>query len=271
MTKPVIARQDDGGVQITFTIPYDEIKKAQAETVEEMAKDIEVKGFRKGKAPLEKVKEKIPQATLIEHSLSHILPKALGEAIKENDLKLAIYPKYELLKAEEGKDWEIVAKTCELPEVNLGDYKTVVGGEIRAASLKKELAREEKEQVALKAVLTGIKIIIPRILIDEEVNSRLSSLLSRIEKLGLALETYLPSIGKTPDSLRVEYETQANEALALDLILSKIAETENLTVTEAEVNEALKTASDSDIESQKRIVESVLKKRRALEFLTSLA
>jgi hypothetical protein len=34
-------------------------------------------------------------------------------------------------------------------------------------------------------------------LIDEEVNSRLSKLLERIEKLGLTLESYLSSIGKT--------------------------------------------------------------------------
>jgi trigger factor len=271
MIKPILARQDDGGVQITFTIPFADINKAQEETIDEMVQDVEVPGYRKGKAPRDIAKGKIPQATLIEHSLSHILPKALAEAIKENGLKLAMYPKYELLKSDEGKDWEIIARTCELPEVVLGDCKKLISGEIRSASLKKELTREEKEQVAIKTILTSVKIVIPKILIDEEVNSRLSSLLERIEKLGLALESYLTSIGKNPDTIRGEYEIQAREAISLDLILTKIADTENLKVDEKELADTLKTVSDSDIESQKRIVEAVLIKRKALEFLTSLS
>ena len=265
----VIARENDGGVQITFTIPYEEIKKAQDETAIELAKNIEVPGFRKGKAPLEQAREKIPQASLIEHSLSHILPKALAAVITENKLKLALYPKYELIKAEEGKDWEIVTKTCELPELILGDYKNIVAGEIRAASLKKELTREEKEQATIKALIVNIKINIPKILVDEEVNSRLSSLLSRIEKLGLALESYLASIGKTPETIRIEYETQAKEAIALDLILGKIAEAEQISVPEKDVDEAVKVAEVKP--ENKRLVEAVLKKRKALEFLSNLS
>lgn len=269
MGKAVIAKQDDGGVQITFTIPYSEIKKAESETVEELAKDIEVPGFRKGKAPIEKAKEKIPQATLIEHSLSHILPKALAEAVKENNLKIAIYPKFELLKAEEDKDWEVMAKTCELPEIILGDYKKIVAGEIRAASLKKDLTRKEKEQITIKALIENVKVTIPKILIEEEVNSRLASLLSRIEKLGLSLESYLTSIGKNPESLRGEYETQAKEAIELDLILSKVAEAEQISASEEEIEEALKVADTK--EANKRLVKAVLMKRKALEFLASLS
>lgn len=268
MAKAVIVKQDDGEIQITFTIPFSEIKKGQEETVAEMAKDIEVPGFRKGKAPLERVREKIPQATLIEHSLSHILPQLLADAIKENNLKIAIYPKFELRKAEENQDWEIVGRTCELPEVNLGSYKDLVAGEIRAASLKKDLTREEKEQAVIKALIENIKPVIPKILVEEEVNSRLANLLSRIEKLGLALETYLTQIGKTPDTLRAEYETQAKEAIALDLILSKIAEAENIAVADNEVDEAVKMAGAG--EENTSLIRAILKKRKALEFLTNL-
>lgn len=270
MSKPIIAKSEDGGVQITFTVPFAEIKKAQDETVLEMAKDIEVPGFRKGNAPIDKVREKIPQANLIEHSLGHILPTLLAQVIKDNDLKLAMYPKFELVKAEENKDWEIVGKTCELPTFDLGDYKKLVSGEIRAASLKRELSREEKEQVVIKTLIDNIKINIPTILIEEEVSSRLSSLLSRIEKLGLALENYLTSIGKTPESIRSEYEVQSKEAISLDLILSEIAQKEDVKVSEAEIEQTLKTAQDSNVSSQRRLVESILRKRHALEILVNL-
>jgi FKBP-type peptidyl-prolyl cis-trans isomerase (trigger factor) len=269
--KSVVAKEDNGNVQITFTIPFPLIKKSQDDAVAEMAKDTEIPGFRKGKAPLAKVREKIPENSLIEHSLGHILPKALGEAITEHKLKLALYPKWELVSSKSDEDWQIRGITCELPEVNLGDYKSIVAGELRAGSLKKELAKEEKEQVVIKALLTNIKINIPAVLIEEEANNRLSNLLSRLEKLGLALESYLASINKTAADIRAEYATQAKDAISLDLILSRVAQSENIKVSQKEIDEALKAADSTQDEERKRLAESILKRRMALEFLSKLA
>jgi FKBP-type peptidyl-prolyl cis-trans isomerase (trigger factor) len=281
----VIARESDGNIQITFTIPSTLIQKAQEETVAEMAKDVEVAGFRKGTAPLSKVREKIPQGTLIEHSLGHLLPKALSEAVTENKLKIAVYPRFELISAKENEAWQIRAVTCELPEFDLGDYKKEVQGILRANSIivpgkeKKEKTREEKEAEVLGTLIKSIKINIPRILIEEEADNRLSSLLARLEKLGLALESYLASMNKKAEDLRAEYALQAKDAISIDLILNKIAETENLKVDEKEVNSALQISQASqkskefgeESEKRKRLIESILKRRKALDFLISLA
>jgi len=275
--KSVVAKEENGNVQITFTIPFSLVKKAQEETIAEMAKDMEIPGFRKGKAPIAKVKEKVSQAGLIEHSLSHVLPKALGEAITEHKLRLAVYPKWELISSKDNEDWQIRGVSCEIPEVLLSDYKKIIAGEIRAASLKKavpagrqELSKEEKEQVVIQALLANIKIKIPSVLIEEEANSRLSNLLSRLEKLGLALEGYLASSGKTAEELRAEYANQAKDAISLDLILSKIAESEGIKVSEKEIDEAIKVAGTEENPDRQRIVESILKRRMALEFLLKL-
>lgn len=274
----VVAREADGGVQITFTIPFPIVQKAEEETVIEMANDIEVPGYRKGKAPISKVTPKIPHQTLVEHSLSHILPSALAEAIKKHNVKIAIYPKYELISAKTGEAWQVKAITCELPEIKLPDFKSKIAGEIRAISLKKDPTKEEKENAVIKYFIENTKFEIPKILIEEEVNSRLTALLSRIEKLGLALENYLASIGKNIESLRTEYETQAKDAIRLDLILSKIIETENIKIEEKELAQALevsqttnKVEEGEDLAQRKRVLESILKKRKALEFLTNLA
>ncbi len=269
--KSVIAREENGNVQITFTLPFSVVKKAQEETILEMAKDIQIPGFRKGKAPLAKVKEKVSESTLVEHSLSHVLPKALGEAITEHKLKLAIYPKWELISAKESEDWQVRGISCELPDVTLGDYKKVIAGEIRAASLKKELSKEEREQVVIKAILESVKINIPSLLIEEEANSRLSNLLARLEKLGLALEGYLASVGKNAESLRAEYAAQAKDAISLDLILSKVAESESIKVAEKEIDEAIKVSDSTEDPDRRRVLESILKRRAALEFLTKLS
>jgi FKBP-type peptidyl-prolyl cis-trans isomerase (trigger factor) len=286
----VIARETDGNIQITFTVPFSLIKTAEDETIKEFAKDAEIPGFRRGMAPLSKVAEKIPQTKLIEHSLSHILPKALSEAVTENKLKIAVYPKFELVSAKENEPWQIRGVTCELPEVVLGDYKKAITGAGRASSLwtpdkgkpeeKKEPTREEKEQTVIKALLDNVKVTIPRILIEDEADSRLSNLLARLEKLGLALESYLSSIGKSAEDLRADYANQAKDAISLDLILSKVAETEGIKIEPKEVDAAIginqaaaqiKNESEEELASRKRLVESILKRRAALDFLIGLS
>ncbi len=281
----VVAREKSGDVQITFTIPFSVVKKAQDETVEEMAHDIQVPGFRKGKAPLDKVREKVSQEALIQHSLSHILPQALSDAIKEHDVKIAMYPKYELVSAKDNEDWQIRALTCELPEIKLGDYKKEIQGASRASNLwtpdkgkdKKEPTRGEKESLVIKTLMDTVKFEVPKVLVEEEVNSRLASLLARVEKLGLALESYLASVGKNPETLRKEYEEQAKSAIGLDLVLSRIVDEEKLVLEEKELENALQMSQsvnspqNEDLESRKRMMESILKKRKALDFLVSLA
>ncbi|QQG41349.1 MAG: hypothetical protein HYV90_04275 [Candidatus Woesebacteria bacterium] len=274
----VIARENGGNIQITFTIPFDLVKRAQEETIAEMAKDIEIPGFRKGMAPLAKVAEKIPQNRIIEHALGHLLPPALAESVEKNNLKLAIYPKFELISGKENEPWQIMGLTCELPEVTLGDYKKFVQGALRASSIitgpasaKATAGREEKEGVVIKALIDNVKIEIPQILIEEEADSRLSSLLSRLEKLGLALEGYLASMKKKPEDLRAEYAVQAKQAIAIDLILSKIAVDQNMKIEPKEIDEAIKISGSSDTsDERKRLIESILKRRKALDFLISL-
>jgi len=284
------AKSDDGTIQITFTIPFDQIKKTREKVAAELGKEMEIPGFRKGKAPLDKILPRIPENTLIEKTLAKILPKLLAEAINKHKIKPAIYPKFELVKAVEGEDWQIRAVTCELPEIKLGDYKKTIAGTLRAKSIwtpasakaagdkpDKKISKEEKEQEIIKALLETTKITIPKILLDEEVNHRLSSLLARLEKLGLTLETYLASIGKTAETLRTEYEKQASEALALDLILNKIAEKEKIEIDEKQIEETIKASTADpklaerlDTPEQRRLIESVLKRRAALDSLSAL-
>ena len=276
----VMARESNGNIQITFTVPFVLIQKGQEEAVKEMAKDIEIPGFRKGTAPASRVREKIPQSKLIEHSLGHILPQALSEVIATQKLKIAIYPKFELIKSDDNEAWQIRGTTCELPEIELGDYKKIIAGALRADSIvvpgkeeshSAEASRGKKEQVVVKSLLENVKVNIPNILIEEEADSRLSNLLSRLEKLGLALETYLKQVGKKPEDLRAEYSTQAKEAISLDLILSKVAEAENVNVDQKEIDEALKIGNVKDVsDERKRLIESILKRRMSLDFLISL-
>jgi FKBP-type peptidyl-prolyl cis-trans isomerase (trigger factor) len=268
-----IARTDDGTIQLNFGVPQTDIDKAQVTALTDLAKDVTVAGFRKGKAPIDKVKDKVDAGKLLEKTLGMILPDAYMKAIKDNNIKPITYPKFEIMK--QGDVWEIQAKTAELPIVDLPDYKDLVAGAIRAASLKKDLTKQDKEEVVITTLIGSIKVKVPRLIIDEEVNARLSELLARTERLGLKLEQYLASIGKNEKIIREEYEKQVTDGISLELILNKIADAEKTEVPEKEVEEAIKTTGvtethEGHIEEQKQLIRSVLKRRIVLDQLTNL-
>lgn len=283
----VLARETDGTIQITLTIPYELVKSEQEKALDEYSKETEVPGFRKGKAPIEKVREKIGSTSLTERALSHILPKAFQTAADKFKIRPLIYPKFELVNAKDKEDWQIRAVTCEMPNIILGDYQKSISNSAKTQSIwtpdktredvPKEKTDAEKEQEVIKILLSTSEVNVPKPLIDEEVDARLAGLLERTEKLGLSLEKYLSSIGKTPQSLRSEYEAQAKEALKLDLVLSKIAEDTRIQITEGEIDEAIRGSNPDEKSSQgdrspeqRRLVASILKKRKALDSLASL-
>lgn len=285
LNSTTVAKQDDGTVQINFVLPWNEIFDTREKTIEELAAGVEVPGFRKGKAPLDKAREKLDGQFVIEKTLSQLLPKLFADAVKTEKLRPAMYPKFELIHAHENEDWQVRATTAELPEFELGDYKKVLENASKSESIwtpekgdpkeaPKELNREQKENVAINALSDNYKFTIPKVLTDEEVNSRLSSLLERIEKLGLSLESYLASIKKSVEDLRKEYAEAAERAIRLDIVLGAIAEAEKVQITEEEINQFVNVANASSPQStiseeQKSTITSFLLKRKVLDKLAS--
>lgn len=279
-TQATVARSSDGGIQITFTIPLGLITKAKDEAIDHLGESVTVPGFRKGKAPKDKVKERLNDEELTNHALGHILPEAFAKAVKANNLRPAIYPKFELVTAKPDEAWQIRAITCELPKIKLGGYKKTIAGAVRASKLwkpgddtKKQEppTQAEKEQQIIKTIVDEFEVDIPTMLLDEEVNTRLARLLEKIERLGLTLEGYLSSIGKTNKSLREEYEKQAQEGIKLELVLNEIAIKEGIKVEAKEVAEAVAASGAKEAnEDQKRMIHSIIARRKTLEKLASV-
>jgi len=274
-THEPITRLPDGTIELTFNLPWKAVDEARTLEAEEMGKSVTVPGFRKGMAPLATVMSHLPADQLLERALSRILPIALNAVLIEHKIRPAIYPKFELLHAHEGEEWTIKATTCELPEFKLSDFT----GEVKKglAELPKDAGVEDKQNAALVSFGKTLKINVPRLLIEEEANGRLGNLLTRIEKLGLTLESYLASQKKTAPELRAEYEKQAEETLTMELGLMKLSEEQKMTISDSEIEAFIQVAQlnpeggHKDPEGQKAMVKSVLTKRKAIEFLSALA
>ena len=114
-----IERQKDGTIILTITLPQDKIAETQNAVIDDLAKQTNVAGFRKGKAPTEMAAASLNPENIREEVLKRLLPKAYIDAVQEHKLNPIMNPKMHVAKIEEGKDWEFHAHTCEMPEITL--------------------------------------------------------------------------------------------------------------------------------------------------------
>lgn len=279
--KSVLAKQEDGTIQLTITIPQAEVKKTRDEVIDEVVKTITIEGFRKGKAPKKLVEERTDKEKVREEVLKKLLPTYYTEAVKEHQVKPIINPKIHVSRLEDDKDWEFQAATCEAPKVDLNSYKE----EVQKITAKSKIVipgkpfdsaqgESPKFEDIVKALLESVKVTIPQILIDQEVDRLLSQILDEIKKLGLSLDQYLASTGKNPQTLRSEYEQKARNDITLEFALQKIGESENITVEEKEIEEAVQKAKTDEerknLEANKYLLASILRQQKTLDFLKKL-
>lgn len=275
-------KRESGNIILTITIPTEQVKGVFDEVRKEALKEVSIPGFRKGKIP-----EKIAEKELSEDSLSELLfnrliPPAYAEAIKKERIKPIIPPQLKIISYQKDADLVFEAKTTERPEVKLGNYKaalTKIKGRVIRGPEGKPLKGGEKvtaEQV-LEKLRETTKLEVPQILIEQEVQRMFSSLIDQTQKLGLTVEQYLSSQGKTADQLRKEYREAAERSLKDEFILNEISKAEKVEVTPKEVEEAIEAAPDEKSKEifskdQGRLyIEDVLRKRKAIEFLIKLA
>ena len=144
---------------------------------------------------------------------------------------------------------------------------------VQAAEEKKETGPTVAE--VLETLYKAVIVDIAPVIIENEVNRMLSSLLNETQKLGLTVDSYLQTQQKTKESLRTEYEAQAKKTLALEFALEEIAEQEKVTVSETEIDEVVKNAKTesekSELGKQKYYLASLLRRQKTLNSLLTPA
>lgn len=274
--KSQLAKAEDGTLTLTITIPQATVAKAREEVVDLAVAEMELPGFRKGKAPRDMVEKKLNPMSVQEDVLRHVLPKAYSDAVLEHSLKPIISPKIQITKIADGNDVEFSATTCEMPVVKLGDYKKAVK-DITAKS-KIIVPGKEKQEVnfdeLMQQVLAKATVEIPSILIDSEVDRLLSQMLDEVKSLGLSLDQYLASTHKTVEQVRQEYAMRARHDIMVEFVLQQIANDENISVTPAEIDEAITKATTSaekeNLEKNKYLLAAILRQQKTFDFLKNL-
>lgn len=272
--------------ELEFTLTWAEVKESYQKNLKAVAEKTTLKGFRQGKAPLDVVEKNLDKGKLYGLVLEDLLPQTYFTAVKQHQLKPICEPKITAIKTEEGIDWTFKATACEAPEVKLGDYEKAIKG-LKAkgkiwlpgqdkTSPKKEKNEDEELKEIFQVLLKECQLSLPGLLIEEEEKRMLAKLLNQTQKLGLTLDEYCAGNHKTIQQLKTEYRQLADETLKLEFVLQAIAAEKALEVKDQEITDLIAAVPDEKTREnlatplQKAYLKTLLKKRKAIDFLLKL-
>ena len=123
-----IEKKDKGIVAVNVTMPFSEIEKNKDVVVERLVGEVEIEGFRKGKAPKETAIAKIGEGKILQEASQETINKVFPEVLKETKIQMIGYPSISVTKLAPGNDFEFSVEMATYPDVKLPDYKKIAKG-----------------------------------------------------------------------------------------------------------------------------------------------
>lgn len=133
------------------------------------------------------------------------------------------------------------------------------------ADLRKKLqesndlrAKREYEEAVIDAVSANATVDIPEAMINKEIDNMLKDLEMRLKYQGLDLNSYYDYTNSSEEKVREYMKESAEKRVKTDLVLEKIAKTENIEVTDEELKdkatELAKQYGEKDIDKTVELI-----------------
>ena len=141
-----VEKTSDIGRKMTISIPHDDLDVRVARRLQEVASTVQMQGFRKGKAPLNRVREQYGDRVRDE-----VARDLIGETFEKALLKEKLVPigrpNVDILHLEENHPFQYTAEFEILPEAKVGDL----------AGVAVELIQSEIEDVDVDALIEKMR------------------------------------------------------------------------------------------------------------------
>ena len=120
-----VLKKENNTVTLEFTVSQDDFEKAVNKAYLKAKNNINVQGFRKGKAPRHIIEKKYGKSIFYDDAMDIAVQEAYPAAVKELELDIIDSPKIDVEKFEEGEDLIFKAEVEVMPDVELPEYKGI--------------------------------------------------------------------------------------------------------------------------------------------------
>ncbi|MBA8796043.1 trigger factor [Friedmanniella endophytica] len=112
-------------VKLTVEIPFSELKPSMDKAYRDIAQQVNIPGFRKGKVPPRIIDQRFGRGVILQEALNEALPDFYGQAITDNNLNPLAQPEVEVTKLEDGELIEFTAEVDVRPDFDVPSFDTL--------------------------------------------------------------------------------------------------------------------------------------------------
>ena len=268
-------------VEIEGELPVEIFESYFAPALKKLGGDLEVPGFRKGKAPENILLANLGEMKILEEMAALAFGEHYPKILEENKIEAIGRPEISITKLARKNPLGFKIKTAVLPEVKLPDYKKIAKKAkeespekdkgVSASDEKENQIREKTRLKIIEAIIKETEIDLPEILAEIELEKMMHRMESDIAQMGLKFEDYLKHLNKTADDLKKEIQPDAEKKAKFGLILNEIAKVEKFAAdkeqVDREVAHILEHYKDADPERARIHAENVLSNEKVFVFL----
>lgn len=136
--KRVVKKLENSKVEVTCDVESSAWKEAQEKAFQKLAKDLEIKGFRKGKVPVDIARKHIDQGRIFNEAINSLMQPSFEEVLREEKLVPFARPSVDVTKISD-TDLQLKFIIILAPEVKLGEYKNL--------NIKKSAVKVEEKEI----------------------------------------------------------------------------------------------------------------------------
>ena len=110
---------------LNVDITWDEMEKASDKVYRKLVQQVDIQGFRRGKAPRSILERKVGKEYIYQEGLDDLISAAYKDAMKEHELTPISQPKMDAPTIELGQDYHVSMTVPVVTPVKLPDYKAL--------------------------------------------------------------------------------------------------------------------------------------------------
>jgi len=265
-----LSKQKDKSFTLTLTIPQGDVDQTRRQILTEIQKNFSKDGFRKGNVPIDIIQESISADQLIEEVASKLLSNLYGQKVTQYNLNPIIPPKVKFV-TEPGfqQDWVVEISSCELPEVEINkDYQKEISKLNKTNKTTKTDNGEQQINGIFGLIVKLSHVDLPPLLIENEIQHRLSRLVDQTNQAGMTVSQYLQAKNLTMDKYQQFLTSQINQEWQINLSINQIAKDQKIEIDKTELEKHLK--SNPQLNGNSSLASFLLLQQKVLNFLKTL-
>lgn len=112
-------------VRLAIEVPFDELDASLKKAYREIASQVNIPGFRKGKVPSQVIDQRVGRGTVLQEAVEEAIPAQIFAAVREHDVKLLGRPTVDITEFADGQPLKFTAEVDVRPEIVLPELSTI--------------------------------------------------------------------------------------------------------------------------------------------------